>query len=291
MALSKCEITDEVINHIAKYSNITDLDLSACFSFSVNGLSCIGDMIQLRKLNINEFDLESMDGLSWIQNLTNLDMLNLQDVDGIGVSLDKDIHDICTSLVKLDYLKIEYTDITDDALASLNTMTSLRKLNLDKNYHLSDLSLMYISTLTSLTELSLCECTGITDYGIGLLNTVKSLQKLELEECPLLTDLSLKNIKLVSLKKLCLSLCLKISDVGLSYLKALVNLEWLDLFGIDITDSGLMHLDGLKLKWLSAKRNGLSEKGIVQFCDRTHMFIDSNLPPEWAGSVVILLAK
>ena len=180
-----------------------------------------------------------------------------------------------------------YTFLDDDSLAALNTMSSLRKLKLDNNYNLTDLALMYISTLTSLRELSLCN-TRITDYGIGLLNSLKSLQILKLAACSLLTDLSLKNLKLLSLKRLYLSFCLKISNDGLNYLKVLVNLEWLDLFGIDISDSGLMHLDCLKLKWLSVRRIRLTEKGIVQFCNRTQMVIESSSKER---DVVTLCAK
>ncbi len=100
-----------------------------------------------------------------------------------------------------------------------------------------------VKGLTTLKWLDLNRCYRITDAGLAHLKGLTKLEKLYLIGCTRITDAGLVHLKgLTTLKVLDLSRT-NITDDGLAHLKGLTNLEKLDLFYCDkITAAGVQSL-------------------------------------------------
>lgn len=139
----------------------------------------------------------------------------------------------------MDFLDLSFSDVTDEGLKVVATMTNLKQLRLTGCSRITDAGLAHLSKLTKLTDLCLND-TKITDAGLVHLSKMKSLQSLELGWTK------------------------GISDAGLVHLSDLTELIYLGLSKTQVTDAGLVHLQKLtKLSWIKLALNkGITDKGL-----------------------------
>jgi hypothetical protein len=130
------------------------------------------------------------------------------------------------SLVRVIYVDLRHTEVTDADLAHLQGLSQLQDLRLS-NTKITDAGLVHLQGLSQLQELGL-DSTKITDAGLVHFQGLSQLQRLGLDDT-------------------------KITDAGLVHLQGLSQLQRLGLDDTKITDAGLVHLQGLsqlQLLWL-----------------------------------------
>jgi Leucine-rich repeat (LRR) protein len=152
-----------------------------------------------------------------------------------GGQLTGDVHAPGAPVIGIDLHK---TRISDDELALVEGVTTLRTLNL-YGTKISDAGLAHIAGLVSLRTLYLND-TAISDQGLAYLQRLTGLQELGLNHT-------------------------RITDAGLAYLRGLTSLQKLSLAGTRITDQGVPNLQGLRnLKELFINSTGVTDAGVQQ---------------------------
>lgn len=172
-------------------------------------------------------------------------------------------------------LHLGYTQVTNEGLAHLSALESLRVLDLTRT-HVRDDGLVHLAKLPHLQRLILAR-TAITGRGLPHLRELKSLIELDLDATHV-DDQGLYQLPaLPKLRKLNLR-GTRISDAGLARLQELPALEELDVTNTRITDACIIHLKELKkLRRLRIlHQTGLSESGKLQlhFSLPEHVDID-----------------
>lgn len=109
--------------------------------------------------------------------------------------------------------------VTDEGLAHLSGLTSLKKLNLS-NTGVTDDGMPHLGQLTNLEQLVLTG-TGISDAGLEHLANLRRLRYLDLSST-------------------------RVTDAGLPGLEVLPNLHTLDIHSTAVTDAGLEHVKQMK---------------------------------------------
>jgi hypothetical protein len=143
-------------------------------------------------------------------------------------------------IVNLD----EGSDPTDDDLAAVRRLTSLRQLTLYNRPRLTDACLQHISGLRDLRWLAL-NGTQITGTGLRYIKGLNRLEGFSADHAPI-TDEGLSHLQhLKSLRFLMLNHT-NVTDAGMTYLSGLASLESLQLRQTSISDEGLKHLHPLK---------------------------------------------
>lgn len=171
----------------------------------------------------------------------------------------------------LESLRLVGIPVTDEYLADVAKITSLKRLVLDKVHsikgpgvkHLTMLPRLYYvsldsSTVTdttlenlgkckSLTSLNLSRAIGVTDKGLAALSRSTSLDQLNLTECGI-DDEKLKIISRMRITELNLSDNLKITDESLQILWTMKRLVHLQLLGCENTTKSQRIVLASKLK-------------------------------------------
>lgn len=114
------DVTDAELKKVTANPNVVALDLSGC-KFTSRGFAQLATLKALEELNLAESSLTSGD-MEVIKDLQNLRVLNLAktEVDDAGLNV--------IAHRKLESLDISFTRATKASLASLNRLTSLKKL-------------------------------------------------------------------------------------------------------------------------------------------------------------------
>lgn len=139
-------------------------------------------------------------------------------------------------------------NVTDEALAHIQELPSLRTLSLRRCWFVSDVGLATVASSNhSLTSLDLCECWFITDQGVSSLRCLTGLTSLDLQQCELVTRAGLDCLQpLASLSKICLAWCKGIRDNALEVLRSFSQLTHLDASRCPaITSTGVTALASL----------------------------------------------
>lgn len=177
------------------------------------------------------------------------------------------------------------TTVTDDGLAHLAGLASLKLLALDDVWigtaglaHLKNLpglaelylagtlvdddSIAIVSGMPGIRKLRLAR-TQVGDAALEALTACSSLEELDLSEDSLLTDAGMVSLgKITSLKKLNLWR-VQINNEGALALAPLVNLQWLNLDNTKLSDGGLAALkDMAQLKFLHLGSTQITADGI-----------------------------
>jgi hypothetical protein len=243
-------------------------------------------------LTKNFLTTDSLKIMSGFNNLKNLCLIEceLQESDISNLKL-------LTKLEEIDFFRAK--NITDLSLATLGTMTHLKKLGLSRT-KITNHGLSHLTSLTSCIQLDISECGRINSEGLTKLCTLTNLQSLDLSELIHLNNKFLKQLSsLENLNVLCLSRCggignngikyvganfkhlemlflddIPITDIGVSYLSALTSLNTLSLNSCDIvTDTGLYHLRSLtQMQYLDLScLHAINDSGIKRLKKLIHL--------------------
>lgn len=152
------------------------------------------------------------------------------------------------------------TKITDDHLALLSGLTTLRSLMLVSTT-VGDSGLAHVAKLTNLETLNL-HGTLITDNGMAQLKGLAKLRTLQISSTRV-GDVGLANIRgLKSLESLYISNT-TITNAGMTHLKEMTSLRVLHLSNTNISDAGADHIKGLtKLRELQLAYTSIGAQGV-----------------------------
>lgn len=198
--------------------------------------------------------------LSDMRNLKWLELKNDANVTYPSTITPKGFQSINGHL-KLEYIDLSGTRMTDDISDVLTTLPALQYVNLSRDYSLTDDVLNGISRITYLKSLKL-DSDKISDAQIGALANLKYLSELSLSGTQI-TDKALETIgKMTSLTKLDLSNT-KVTDNGVAKLVELRNLNDLNLSNTAITDKVAdMFVNMNKLELIQLSHTQFGDKGI-----------------------------
>ena len=164
-------------------------------------------------------------------------------------------------------------NITDDGLAHLSKMRSLRKLDISSS-QVTDRGLSFLKEIKTLERIDLPQRDQrITDVGLAHLSELPNLKQLSISRAhsaspernrEYYTDRGLESlVRCRKLEELGIG-SIGISDVGMGHIAQFTSLTKLNLFGCDnVTDTGLSRLAALKsLKNLSVSHSAVSIAGL-----------------------------
>lgn len=178
-------------------------------------------------------DIESSSELKKLPASTeDLRVNNLKDKDFVLLSRFK----------KLASLQIADSkdELSDDALAEVAKLQTLRELSLSYARGFTDEGLEHVSKLGALETLDLSGCKGVTDAGLAHLKKLRRLKRLEMSGLPLVTDAGLAALSgLPELAKLRIWANDELGDTGLAHLAKLPSLTEIFYGQTKVTDAGL----------------------------------------------------
>lgn len=246
------QVTDAGLRHLSKLTSLEELYIRG-ERMGDAGLAHLRDLPRLEYLCL--FGSHFTDrGMVHVKAMPSLRVLSFH--ENLCRITDAGMVQI-SEMPKLEILCLHaMRNITDDGIAHLSKLRSLKKLNIGGS-QVTDRGLAYLSQIKTLEHLDLPQDQkGITDKGLAYLGTLPNLKHLsisrihfndpkmnkeyytdkglaELAKCRLLEELNIGSIG--------------ITDDGIDHILKLKNLEKLMLFGCDnVTDKGLAKLAALK---------------------------------------------
>ena len=305
------QVSDAGLRHLAKLSSLQELALWG-ERIGDTGLAHLRGLPRLEYLFLYGTHFTDK-GCVHLKEIPSLKILSFYEgrcqITGAGLV---DVSKIAT----LESLSLNVTGpITDDGIAHLSKMRSLKKLDI-ANSQITDRGLGYLSQIKTLETLNLPQRDQhITDVGLAHLGQMPNLKSLsvteahyaipamnpdwytdkglaELANCRLLEELNIGSIgitdagidhivKLNNLKKLMLFGCDNVTDAGLAKLTALKSLTNLYVADADISVKGLNNLKPMpyltKLDVYPIKRNGavLNISGLTAM-EELHLSFEPN---------------
>ena len=284
-------ITNTSLRHLSKMTSLEELYICGdrigdAGLEHLRALPCL----QYLLLCSNNF---TDDGLVHVKEIPSLRILSLP--EGLCRMTDAGLISI-SNMPRLENLYLDVKGpITDDGLAHLSKIHSLKKLHLSR-LQVTDRGLAYLAQIKTLERLDLPqEQKGITDKGITCLGELPNLRQLAISrihyidpkmnkdyytdrglealvKCRNLEDLGIGSIgitdagidhiaKLTKLKKLMLFGCENVTDAGLVKLTALTSLRNLYITSAGVSFAGLKNLKPMSnltnLTVLDVKRGGI----------------------------------
>ena len=186
-----------------------------------------------------------------------------------GAAMTAVVARIVKDVPEVRVLDFSRTVLTDDSVAKLAGLKSLKELSLGRN--VTDGGLRHLKGLTGLRKLDASWAT-VTDAGIEHLAQLTDLEDLTLNEpsgpnkppVALITDAGLNHLKgLKKLRRLDLT-GTHVTDAFLEHIGTLTDLEQLQLRSTGVTDEGLKHLKGLqKLRFLVLHHAHITDAGLA----------------------------
>jgi len=170
VALGGCDVTPEVLQHLADGTDLRQLDLVAV-PLTDREMQQIGRMRSLGWLNLAETGITDRE-LAHLQPLTALRALALER----NPVTDEGLAHLA-NLSRLERLSLEETGVTDAGLKHLKRLSRLRSLELD-GLPITDAGLVHLQALTGLEVLELHE-TSVTDRGVEELQRALPNAKIE----------------------------------------------------------------------------------------------------------------
>lgn len=181
-------------------------------------------------------DAATPPGPAWLRKLLGQDFFaNVYSVRLDGAVTEAQLIPL-EGLSQLTDLYFGNSQLTDAALARLQRLTHLKRLQTFHCTQVTDAGIVHLRGLSELKWLGLCGA-QVTDAGLLHLRGLTQLQVLDLNKS-------------------------QITDTGLMHLQGLSELEWLDLGDTQITDAGLPHLQRLtKLDHLILEGTQVTDAG------------------------------
>jgi hypothetical protein len=242
LSLLKTQIEGHGLAHLKNLTSLISLDLSLT-PITDDSFVHLAEMTSLKELVLYDTDIGSV-GLAHLKSLFSLELLILGNLERSN----------------------EYSPITDEGLAFLKDLDSLKELWLVKT-QITDDGLAHLSNLRKLEVLFLSH-TKLTGKGLAFLKEFPALKYLELGRTNI-GNRGLANCKQWSdtLDGLQLDYT-KISDADLAHLVCLKVLKRLDLSNTSITDAGLVHIKKLNsLENLNLDNTYITDDGLMLLKD------------------------
>ena len=226
---------DSVVVEVGRLTRFRELNILDPSSFSAIGLDHLRGLRNFTSLDLS-YGPVSNAWLEHISGLTNLTELHLEDTQVTDAGL---FH--LKGLTKLSSLGLGGTKVTDDGLPQLKGMTRLSYLNID-NTQITDAGLANLKGLSKLSESFSAATTSPTPVWCIWRGS---------RICPSSDSPALKSramgefiCRLTNLTELQLDES-EMTDHGLVHLNGLTKLSNLCLSSTKVTDAGLVHLRGL----------------------------------------------
>jgi Leucine Rich repeat len=210
------------------------------------GLEVLGELAHLESLVLLDRDI-GPEGLEHLAPLSKLALLELSgpiedpSMKGLGKlvglrtlrlshpQIDDRIAPELATLVRLEWLDLGGTAITDEGLVALTGLTQLKTLHLHHT-RITNRGLAHLAKLTALEELTL-HSTDVVDEGVGHLAALGQLQTLRLDRT-LVTNAAIDTlVQLQGLRRLNLAHTV-VTATGVDRLRGLPALEVLELEGV-----------------------------------------------------------
>jgi len=283
--LQECANFSASLHGLARLQQLAVLNLGWCRGVGVEAMWAVGQLRQLRALQLSGTDctdaglahLVSSLGEGEVSSLEQLSLARCKELS------DDSMKDTVSKLLRLRLLDVRWcTGIADDGFEALASLDALESLNCGGS-SIDDRGLAALASVHSLRALSVDTC-RLCDKGFTALHGMPNLELLSaadtfigdaglaaLSRCPRLTSLNVSHssqvtdIGIIHLAERATQLrCLEadtrhISNDGLEAIGKLSELTELGLFGAQVTDAGAMHLSKLsKLRRLELCGGGLS---------------------------------
>lgn len=163
----------------------------------------------------------------------------------------------------LQSLNLYETPLTDEGLANLRPLVSLKHLNLGSCRRITDDGVKHLAPLNNLESLNLGFCRRITDKGFAVLEKFRKLKTLNLS----ITNVRDDRLKTIAAMDELQHLDLDntpITDEGLRHLADMRKLRSLRFVGAAVTDNGIAALHGIKtLRFLNVTDTHVTPAGIA----------------------------
>lgn len=264
-------------NSIARLKKLKHLDLGGPKKWNIEDISVLGNLINLRYLDLSANQISNIEILKKLVNLNELylnsnkisDINILQELPGLNILelIDNQIKDIAVleNLSNLTRLYLSDNNLIDD-FSIIEKLTNLRSLSLGQN-NIEDIN--FLSKLSNLIELSLFQN---KIRNINVLKKLPNLKWLDLSD-----NRDIKNLMLVeriySLNSFIFTNN-QLSDIW--FLKDLHSLNFLDLRNNFISDvyilSNLENLNFLNLR-----------ENIIKDISPLFRFIKRGIPVKWGN--------
>jgi Leucine-rich repeat (LRR) protein len=258
--LTRTKITDVGMEHLAKLTGVTDLNLCFAEYLTEDGIAHLKGWTALERLNLRGTKVTSkvFPTLGRLTSLRSLDLANTQ--------IDDDGFEELAALPKLEELAIGGNRLTGACLSLLRPIQSLRRLDVGGMQRvdsglwglaLTGYNLARLASLTQLESLTLAGA-NLSDRGIdrpgqaeairtelrdlAALAQLVNLQVLDLSGTPVSADALAALRQLPRLRELRLGVTPKIDDSAVGNLLALRQVKSLYVAGSGITAAGLARL-------------------------------------------------
>ncbi|MEI8376184.1 MAG: SUMF1/EgtB/PvdO family nonheme iron enzyme [Planctomycetota bacterium] len=167
---------------------------------------------------------------------------------------------LAKDLPGLERLTAHRGEVTDAGLASLESATDLRKLDLQSNRNITGAGLVRLRRLAKMEYLDLSQ-TQIDNAGLENLKEMKSLLYLYLSDSKV-SDRGLQHLSDLTKLEILILNSTGVTDQGLQHLSSLTKLHILNLNSTGVTDAGLVYLRGMKdLRVLSCRGTKVTKAG------------------------------
>lgn len=298
-------LTDAGLKNLSALKKLRRLDLTDCSAVGDETLKVVGELkdleaLILRRVGFTDAGLAAVSGLPRLRALdlrnSNLTDAGLDHVTGIrtlvDIQLEKaNITDAGVEKLKglpLKSLNLNYTAVTDGAMPTIGTLTTLESLQMEASRltdagmpqlakltklkrfgcRLADVTgagIKNLSGLTDLTRLELRE-TSLDDEGLEVISGLPKLEFLDISECKLVTGEGIKKLgRLTGLTYLELREIKRVRDDNFAELGTLTNLVELNVEATRITSEAVPTLLKFqKLKSLSIAGSQIDDGGMVK---------------------------
>ncbi|MBN2183388.1 MAG: hypothetical protein JW715_15870 [Sedimentisphaerales bacterium] len=245
-------VSNDGLRYLANLKNLQELALAGD-QMGDTGLAYLKNLPQLYYLFIRGRRFGDK-GMVHVREIPSLRMLvfhegfaHITDAGMVHISQTPRLETLCLNGMN---------NITDDGLALLTKMHSLKKLEIGSS-QVTDKGLLYLSRIATLERLDLPQQQkGITDVGVSSLAKLPNLKELHINRThksnPAMnteyyTDKSLEALAECKTLEVLGIGSIGITDAGLGHVAKLTNLKKLTLYGCDnVTDKGLAELTTLK---------------------------------------------
>lgn len=173
LGLQYCRVGDEGLDAISGLSKLKELNLYGT-KVTDGGFPALGRLTGLQKLRLRETGVRGEKNLPELAKLTSLRELDLSESP-----VQDSIVEALVQLPQLESLNLWNTQFTDAGAEKLSGIKSLRELNLDNLWNISDVALKAAGQLPELRFLHVGG-TSVTDEGLVHLEGLKHLETIHL---------------------------------------------------------------------------------------------------------------
>ncbi len=248
--MTGAHVSPDGMQLLAKFPKLVDLNLS---NAALTSASCepLAKLVGLEKLNLSQSSITDPD-LVYIRDLVHLKELNVSKIKDVS----DEGHTNFAKFRQLEVLDISLNNrITGDGFASVRKqggMSPLRVL-IANNTQFGKVGMNSLAGLKSLETLEVAD-SSLTNTSLGGLRSCPKLKWLILDENRSVTDKGLVELeRLKQLEHLEARNLTRMSDLGLSQVKGARNLQFVNVDGTGVTNSGLRGLKKLipnvQIKW------------------------------------------